>query len=399
MITCWAMALGPAFGPTSGAVAAPTAERERRPAGAAVKADPYEGLRPFVGDIHVHMGLGIYHLYTPDELHAVGTPDQILDAARSRGLDFVVITNHSTDLNDPRGMRWRERTGELLTLPDGRRTPDEWEALRSAVALRDLPGRFATFLGVEYSGGKSDGGRPGHRIGIFPTDDMPRPCSNIPDVEGECPTARDFIRFVKDHGGTAVTAHPCASWGPSDWSEYDPVINSLEILVGECEFSPNGYNDVLKRLGLRVGARGSSDSHHFGVGISNKTICHASALTREAIFEAMRSNLCYYVDGFPVTLRVSMNGVPMGAEVFDDGGGITVVASASTEWQTDFHHMELIHDGESVIEAACEDPERDACALSTFIPSDTEGYYYVALVGASGTRLAISSPIWVSRSP
>jgi len=373
---------------------AASATGEGRGAGAT---DPYAGLRPFAGDIHVHTGLAIYQVLDPNQPHAIGTPDEVLDAAESRGLDFVVITDHSNNINDPRGVHWREDHGALFTLPDGTRTPSEWAYAQANVARHNKPGRFLAFLGLEYTRGNTETGAPGHKLGIFPGDPLPGYCSNFPHNAGDCLTGADFFQFVKDHGGLAVAAHPCSlvTWGPSDWSETDPVMNSMELTGGKCEFGANGYNDVLLNRGLRIGARGSSDSHHFEVGTNDKTICYARELSREAILEAMRANLCYFADLYPVTLKFSINGAPMGSDAIDGGSGLAVAASASTDWETDFDHMELIHDGKVIKRSECEDLEYDGCVLSAYVLSDTAGYYYVAVSNESGRRIAVSSPIWV----
>ena len=358
-------------------------------------ADPYAGLRPYAGDIHVHTGLAIYQVLHPEDPHSIGTPDEVIDAAESRGLDFVVLTDHSNNMNDPRGVAWREETGNLFTLPDGRKTASEWENLQSAVGRRNKPGRFLVFLGIEYTRGTTKTASPGHKLGIFPGSTLPRYCSNFPHNIGDCLTGQDFLVFVREQEGVAVTAHPCADWGPSDWSEHGDVVTGVELVAGQCEFAANGYNDALKRLGYRVGARGSSDSHHFEVGTNDKTICWAPELTREAILSAMRANLCYYADEFPVTLKLDVNGAPMGSSVVDQGTGLSIRATAHSDFQTEMDHIELIHDGEVLLRRDCEDAEYDDCALETYILSDTAGYYYVGLSGQSGRRLAISSPVWV----
>lgn len=358
-------------------------------------ADPYAGMKAYVGDIHVHTGLAIYRVLTPENPHSIGTVDQVLDVAQSRGLDFVVITDHTNNLNDPRGVKWREESGETFTLPDGTRTASEWVYLQSAIARWNRPGRFVTLLGLEYTRGASETGSPGHQLGVFPSASLPRYCSNFEHNAGDCPTNTDFFRFVREQNGVAVMAHPCANWGPSDWGEYDPVVNAMELVAAKCEFTPDsGYNAVLKR-GLRIGARGSSDSHHFEVGGNDKTICFARELTREAILDAMKANRCYYADQYAVTMRFSIDGAPMGSEVVDSGAGITVKAEVVTEWQTDLDHIELIHDGEVSVRADCSLPGYDSCSLTTYIPSGTAGYYYVAVSNGSGHRSAVSSPIWV----
>jgi len=168
----------------------------------------------------------------------------------------------------------------------------------------------------------------------------------------------------------------------------------MELVSAKCEFGKNGYNDALSR-GIRVGARGSSDSHHFEVGNSDKTICFAPALTRAAILDAMRANLCYWVNEHPVTMTFSINGAPMGADVTDGGGGLVVEAVAETAWQTELDHIELLHDGKVALRVDCEDNAYAHCALRTIILSDTSGYYYVAVSNETDARLAISSPIWV----
>ena len=50
-------------------------------------------------------------------------------------------------------------------------------------------------------------------------------------------------------------AHPCEAiaWGPSDWSDWDPIANSMEIVSGKCEFGKYGYNWALGERGLGWG--------------------------------------------------------------------------------------------------------------------------------------------------
>jgi hypothetical protein len=318
--------------------------------------------------------------------------------AIARNLDFVAITEHSNNVDDPLGRQWREENDALLTLPDGTRTSSEWTYLQSAIARYNRPGRFVAFLGLEYTRGTTETASPGHQIGIFPGDTLPRYCSNFPHNAGDCPTARDFFSFVAGQKGIAIMAHPCAKWGPSDWSEIDPVLNSMELVSGKCEFQEHGYNEMLGK-GLKIGARGSSDSHYFQVGNNDKTMCFARELTREALLEAMRANLCYFIDRYPVTLKFSINGSPMGSEIRDDGSGIAVRATAETDWDTDLDHMTLIHDGKVALSVDCEDSAYAHCALSTFLLSGTSGYYYVSLSSYTGRRIAISSPIWVTTAP
>jgi hypothetical protein len=356
--------------------------------------DPYRGLHPYVGDIHVHSGLALYQVLDPNDPHSIGRVDEVLDAAEARGLDFVAITDHTNNLNDPRGIAWRRQSGHEMTLPDGTLTASEWAYTQAEVKLHDKPGRFVTILGLEYTRGTTGTASPGHQLGLFPGDTLPRYCSNFPTNVGDCPNAEDFFRFVREENGIAVMAHPCVAWGPSDWSAMDPVVNSMELVSGKCEFGKDGYNDVLSR-GIRVGARGSSDSHHFEVGGNDKTICFAPRLTRAAILDAMRANLCYWVNQHPVTLTFSINGQPMGASVVDEGNGLVVEAAADTTWQTELDHIELIHDGKVALRVNCEDSAYAHCALKTAILSDTAGYYYVAVSNETNARLAISSPIWV----
>lgn len=360
--------------------------------------DPYRGMNLYIGDIHVHTGLALYQARHPEKPHSIGSPDQVIDAADSRGLDFLVITDHSNNMNAPLGRKWRREQGHLLTLPDGTRTESEWDYLKSAVSRLHRPGGLVVFLGLEYTRGTLEDAQPGHQLGIFPVDDLERYCSNFTHNAGDCIEHADFFDFVVEKGGTAVMAHPCEriAWGPSDWSRYHPVINGVELMGGKCEFDRFGYNDVLGRLGHRVGARGSSDSHRFEVGLRNKTACLAPELTRASILEAMKENRCYFLLRQPIDLRFSINGVPMGGEVADDGSGLAVRARASTPWRMEAGHLDLIHNGKTVREVECGSAETAACALGLTLPSGADGYYYVALSSETGRRLAISSPIWVT---
>jgi hypothetical protein len=204
--------------------------------------DPYRRLHPYVGDIHVHSGLALYRVLDPNAPHSLGDADEILDAAAIRGLDFVAITDHTNNLDDPRGLAWRKEHGAEFTLPDGKRTASEFAFVQSQIARLNRPGRFVTILGLEYTRGTTENAAPGHQLGLFPGDSLPRYCSNFPQNVGDCLTVRDFYAFVAEMKGIAVMAHPCVTWGPSDWSEIDPVLNSMELTAGKCEFGKSGYN-------------------------------------------------------------------------------------------------------------------------------------------------------------
>src|SRR5262249_55295660 len=145
----------------------------------------------------------------------------------------------------------------------------------------------------------------------------------------------------------------------------------------------------------KVGARGGSDSHQFQVGNGDTTICFARELTRDAILDAMRSNLCYFASRYPIDLRFSIEGSPMGSTIAGRTG-MAASAVAATAWQTDLARIRLLRDGEVLDAADCDPATRARCDLASRLPEAPAGYYYVEILSSSGAALAISSPIWVT---
>lgn len=355
---------------------------------------PYAGLRPLGGDPHVHTGLGIYGILDPNRPVAVGTPEQAFASARKNDLDWAAVTDSSHLIDDPRTQAWRRASGKALRDPDGRQTFSEWDHLRAVVAGENQPGRFAAFLGLEFSGGGfSSAGGTGQKIVLLPGDSASGYCSSRIQNVGDCPLVEDAYRFARANGGVMIAAAPCpaAQSEDTDWSSIDPIVSLMEIYGGVCETGPGSYREALRR-GLFVGAAGGSDSRDASAGRYDRTICWAADVTRDSILSAIRSRRCYWSAAGHLDLAFSIDGSPMGSVIFA-APAISWSVEARGRTAPPFANVDLIRDGVVVASAACRTPS--SCTLEGGASESLPGDYYAAVNGADGGRLAVTSPIRV----
>jgi hypothetical protein len=162
--------------------------------------------RPLVGvgdppaDGYVRVA-GIIHVHTTAS-DGGGTPEEVVEAGRAAGLQFLVITDHNTlDAKPVEGYR-----GPLLVL-----------------------------VGVEVST------TAGHLLGLG----IPEPPYRF---SGD---ARDTLEDIRDLGGVAVAAHPLSPREDLLWTGWDlPGPFGIEILSGDSEWRTAGWARLVSTAAL-----------------------------------------------------------------------------------------------------------------------------------------------------
>ncbi len=251
-------------------------------------------LRLFFGDLHCHSR---FH----GNGRSLSTPDEMYDFGRNvSGLDFMGVTD---------GGGWHS---------------PGWEETQEATNRHYEPGRFATFKGFEFSG---QGG--GHRNVVY------RDC----EVEPILDFSGGFFETYR--GRDDVVSIPHHTKVRTNWDYYDPELEVLaevyscwgsgaehaDPLWNKSELASGGVFNALKR-GYRMGFIGSGDSHSGMPGRSfpqdrqwfmhqksGFACVYATELTREAVFDALRSKRCYATTGVRAILEFSVNGCDMGGEL------------------------------------------------------------------------------------
>lgn len=328
------------------------------------------GLRTLFGDIQQHSA----------HSDGIGSAHEAYLRARYRyGDDFVALTDHESFLG--------KRTG-----------PGEWEYLQRVAEHHDAPGQFATLYAYEWTGKAYPG--PGHKCVYFPTRGFP--IVSRDDV----PEGKALVERVHALGGFASPHH--IGWTGADEAGHDDVGQPLwEICschgcyehvdhpLGQRGALRDHMADEMLRRGHRFGFTASSDSHgllwHHGEARKRDpyrtglTAVQASAVTREAITEALLARRCYATSGAKILLDVTADGHAMGSVLDDrDSAELTVRVMGTNALQ----RIELI--GQAGVLARSE-PSAVEAQFSARVASP---FVYVRITQADG-EMAWSSPVFL----
>jgi hypothetical protein len=267
--------------------------------------------RLYWGDTHTHLSDG------------TGTPDQLLSCARdSAHLDFVILTDHDFGNGPP----WRMSQAA-------------WNQIQDKVEQYTVEGKFVAIAGYEWTSQAkywTDVGpnKPSERLfpgppkfynhknvyfparveSLFSAKD---PAYHTPDLLAEA---------VRKHGGLIQNNHPFVFGGNETRDQWEYASRHRDVIVNT-EIGPDtsryqgktyqlnweqGLREFLNRGGKTGFVRGT-DTHEGKPAA--RTAVLAEALTREAIFEALRNRRNYAVSHARIELDFQINGHRMGEEI------------------------------------------------------------------------------------
>jgi hypothetical protein len=264
--------------------------------------------RTFFGDLHNHNAVG----------YAQGSLERTFEIACNH-LDFFAFTPHGY---------WHdighyENSIENKWINGFEVTRERWpDVLRTARAF-DNPGKFVPIVGYEWHST-----RHGDRHVLFP--DLEAEYRRFDDL-------RAFQDYARERGCIMVPHHPANRLGHRglDIASRDPRVEPLLEIYSEWGNAEHdrasfGYirhteggrwtRNTLQYLlaqGHRFGVIASSDDHlgYPGGYREGLAAVKASALTREAIFDALRNRRTYGVTGDRINLDFTVNGRLMGQEL------------------------------------------------------------------------------------
>ena len=209
---------------------------------------------------------------------------------------------------------------------------DEWRDTAASTARHHAPGRFVTWLGVEWSGASNVGGD--HNV-YFPGDDAElHRCSHEfiadkSDLDSDLQAHRGPVPPLPRH---ATRWSPCTSAAAPPTSRWhDPALDRLIEVHSTHATSEWFLLDALAR-GYKMGVIAGSDgvdgrpgnSHPGHLTVRNVrgglTAIAAPALTREALWKALKARHCYATSGERILLEFRCGGASMGDEFALDAG-------------------------------------------------------------------------------
>ena len=291
-----------------------------------------------------------------------------------------------------------------------------WQETQAAADACTDPGRFVGISGYEWTSqpkywsgdtnGLSEGLFPGllryynHKNVYFlqPVDYL----FSAKDVATMTPDL--LAAAVQRAGGLIQNNHPSADAEGRDQFDYaqkwSSVIANTEMLADTLRYEGKTYpvrgeqtvRAFLNRGG-RTGFVAGSDTHEGKPAA--RTAVLATALTRDAVFEALRHRRTYAVSHARIGLDFKINGHWMGEEVTVDGMPRLTVAVHGT---AKLAEVAVIRDGVVCHQVLPEGKEAQFnWQDDTFSGS---GYYYVRVTQADADEhgnpsYAWSSPIWV----
>ena len=324
---------------------APTGEDESAAAGQTVSQEESE-FKVFFGDLHNHSSLTYGH----------GSFENALENA-AQSLDFFTVTPHAMwpDIDQLQGnpqLEWvidyHRNAFERL------RDPEYWGNYIDKLKQYNIPGVRITFPSFEIHSLKY-----GDHVVVSRLQDLELPPAGVTVVE-----LRDQ---VLDAQNTIITPHGIGyqsnfrgyNWDFFKQGAQTPFVEIYSRHGGsEGSIGPFGmYHDMgprdyggsmeagLKR-GFRFGVVASSDSHagHPGGFGDGRMAVLARALTRDDIWEAIRSRRVFATTGANILLDFRINGAYMG-EAVADGESPRRIIEVAVEGMNQIDYVELIKNG------------------------------------------------------
>ncbi len=205
-----------------------------------------------------------------------------------------------------------------------------WTEIREQANTQYDPGRFVTFVGYEWSANTPLGG---DRNVYYPGNDGPLHRSShvlIPDKsdsDTDCTHVTELYDTLRSHvkdsrnGDVLLLPHVGGRYANLNW--HDPILEPLIEVYSEWGEFEWFLREALEK-GYRVGFTAGSDDHKgrpgaappgsgsFGV-YGGLTCIYAVELTREGLWEALKTRRCYGTTGGRILLEVTADGQPMGA--------------------------------------------------------------------------------------
>lgn len=333
----------------------------------------------YFGDLHSHTS------YSDGE----GTPDDAFEAAQAAGADFLALTDHGYLMRD-------------------------WEWADSILSADEhTSSEFVAMAGYEYF-------IPGiNEINIYGTQNMP------PGVDAGTGAFQKTGRMsdgtlvkmtydwiAQEPGAIGQWNHPLAYGCPFcfDWYQYAYLTEERDEGMGMVECYNSYDRSASYILALDAGwhmmptATGDTHEADWISGCEMRTVLLAPSLTRDDLYDAMRSGRGYATLDSNLEIYFTLNGVVMGSVLSPDTSEFEAVIhiedddSVATDAIT---LVEIVSDG-GVVVATMEGDGTTVFDCSVTLDSETSSYYLLRVYTESGDLglpgiTAWTAPVWTGR--
>ncbi|MBN1484377.1 MAG: CehA/McbA family metallohydrolase, partial [Chloroflexia bacterium] len=329
------------------------------PPATAVEPLSARAMNAYHGTLHNHTGYS----------DGVGTPDDAFTAGRSRGLDFMAVTDHSEMTDDA-----------------------EWLDTLIQSHNHTVDGVFVALRGSEYTNNQE-----GH-LNVYNTITHPTYSYTGFDYADHVGSLVHFYTWVGQHP-EAVGQFNHPGWKNfNNWEYHEQAEAGLQLSEVGCCTPPNYVWDEAEFInalehGWRVAPTISADTHtdQWGIDLPGRTGIWAPELTYPDVIEALRAMRVFASEDGNLEIYLQVDGSWMGSVVPNDGQ-IEVQVYVYDPDDEDVSALELYtNDGVLVTWIA---PPSNPFTWSFALASGSGSrYYYARAVQADGDH-SLTAPVW-----
>lgn len=329
--------------------------------------------RYYAGDFHVH---------SRESTDARPNVDEILRFAKSRGLDFVVITDHNTVTQDDFFIAAQKKSPDVLLIP--------------GIEVTTYAGHMNAIGATRFVEHKVD--QPGESI-------------------------QKTVQAIHDQGALLALNHPLLDLGDSciGCAFRHPLdklpLDAIEVATGGLQqggllFSTRVLRlwDDLNNTGRRVAAIGGSDDHQAGQGKGGTqspigdptTLVLADELSAAAILDGVRHGSTVVKlqgPGDPMIELGAGSALPGSLLVYADGQTVTARITGSSRLPTDQSVSARFVKGGGALDTVPVDSDPFVLTHTLVGHPDGRPTFLRAEVLVDGVVHTVSSPIYLSPEP
>jgi hypothetical protein len=330
-------------------------------------------------DIQYNFYYGVPHSHTSYS-SGKGIPTEAYKCARKNGLHFLIITDHSGNLNDNKLSNDDTIIGNDVEL-------DKWELLKKqAEEINKEYSDFLALVGFEMSTNLW-----GHMNVINSKDLICRKTLRKIDILYQWLCAEENIIITVNHPNATASILEYLQ-------EFDRLINLIEVGNGsppyEYQRMENYYFKALD-MGWHVGAINGQDNHMENWGDKdNLTVIIAERLDADSIINAMKFRRVYSTETRTLRLYVKGNDHWMGSILeLNKGDKLKIDIKAQDDVEP-ISKIQIISNNGRVIDEKIFNDNNIAEVNSSFIIYEDYEWYVVKVIHSDG-RWGTSSPIFV----
>lgn len=313
---------------------------------------------------------GIPHAHTAYST-GKGTPEEALSHTKSKGLHYLMITDHNRYLHKK--------------IKDKKKETDRWNILKKALHRFNKKNKY--FLGMH-----------GFELKIKSIGDF-NIINSENHVKAPIKNLNMFFEWLKGEKCIGIINHP----GPTieklkqniELNEYIPLI---EVGNGSPPFKYTRYFKYYFKLldaGWKLGAVNGQDNHSDNWGeSSNLTVVLCEKLSSKCIIEALKKRRTYSTESRNLKLAYLINGEWMGGTVENEPGGDLNFLLLIEDIDIPVEKVQIISNGGRIVREYLANAEHKL-RYQFKVPFSQEENWYVVKVIQQNDKIALSSPIFI----